>query len=432
MSRPNHTASWPELTAILLARLSVLWLLVLVSLAIPNDDTAFFALMGIAFAVTIPYSLWLRNRLHTMRFAPLQFAVDFVVTAGLIHFTGGIHSELTLLYPLIILAAGIVIPPQQAVKVTILGILAYILTTTLISRNEPMGYMPGGQQGGLPPFFSAIALRVVIFSLFGATGIYISRRCAYYGRNIRNTRSIIQTLLEKLNAGVLLLNQEGLVLSANPEACDLLRTAPEQLAGRSFAERCTTDMQSLPEHYGSSAWINRPGAPPIPAALRRTEIELPNTAVPGSKENEGTARITLLVLTDLSHPLQMERQLAQANRTAAATRFAGEMAHEIRTPLTTISASIQLLQHYEQSASTTDWLPNSPRKRDRTELFNHILGASEKMDSAVRHFVDFAEYSPADLISIIKLDSIDQNEGYIGHLNTREKGFKHGQNPDSG
>ena len=52
MSEPNHTASWPELTAILLARLAFLWLLVLLSLAMPNDDAVFYAFMGFAFILS--------------------------------------------------------------------------------------------------------------------------------------------------------------------------------------------------------------------------------------------------------------------------------------------------------------------------------------------------------------------------------------------
>lgn len=108
------------------------------------------------------------------------------------------------------------------------------------------------------------------------------------------------------------------------------------------------------------------------------------------------------------------------------------MAHEIRTPLTTISASIQLLKHDETNTTSADWRPSSPRKKDRMELFNHIMGASDQMDTVIQNFVDFAEFSPDDLLSIIKLDSIDENKSYIGHLNTIAKGFEHGQNSDRG
>ena len=130
--------------------------------------------------------------------------------------------------------------------------------------------------------------------------------------------------------------------------------------------------------------------------------------------------------------LETRRQLKKVERITAATRIAGEMAHEIRTPLTAISASVQLLRHYEDRTTSADWLPNSPRRNDRKELFNHIEHASKQMDTVVKNFVDFAEFSPADLLSIIKLDSNTENKSYIGHLNTVGRGYHDGQNSDCG
>ena len=73
--------------------------------------------MGIAFTITIPYSLWLRSKIRTFQFAPLQFLVDLIMVTGLVYFSGGIHSEFTLLYPLVILSAGIAVNPKQAAAI---------------------------------------------------------------------------------------------------------------------------------------------------------------------------------------------------------------------------------------------------------------------------------------------------------------------------
>lgn len=432
MSRQNHTTSWPELTAILLVRLSVLWLLVLLSLAIPHDHAAFYAFMGIAFTITIPYSLWLRNKVHSNRFAPLQFVADLVLVTGLIYFTGGMHSDLTLLYPLVILSAGIVAPPRQAAEITVLGILVYLLMVAMLSQNMLVDFFPAGREAGGQALYPAILLRVFAFSLFGAGSIYVSKRCDYFNEHDKDARNTAQTLLENLDAGILLLDPQGRILSANQTACALLHASPENLSTRTFPGLCVSGLSPIAEQYGQSAYLERTDAPPVPVACRRTDVELPAAAIPSTEEKEGFVKVTLLVLSDLSRPLDLERQLSQVKRITAATRIAGEMAHEIRTPLTTISASIQLLQNYEKSATSADWLPNSPRKKDRVELFSHIMGASDQMDIVIQNFVDFAEFSPADLLSIIKLDSIDENEGYIGHINTIAKGFEHGQNSDRG
>ena len=76
-------------------------------------------------------------------------------------------------------------------------------------------------------------------------------------------------------------------------------------------------------------------------------------------------------------------------------------------------------------------IPTVPRKRpsgavrryiERNRIHGHCYSA----------LVDFEDFSLAGLLSIIKLDSIDENEGYIDHLNTIAKGFEHGQNSDRG
>ncbi len=432
MSNPDHTTSWPELAAILLARLSVLWLLVLLSLAISHNDAAFYAFMGIAFIITIPYSLWLRSKLQSTRLAPLQFLADLMLVTGLIYFTGGINSDLTLLYPLVILSAGIVATPRQAAEITALGILIYVLTVAVLSQRIPVEYLPQGKQGEAQTIYPAIILRVFTFALFGAASIYVSKRCNYFNQHDQDTRNTAQTLLANLEASILLLDRQGQILFSSPAACELLHTTAEKLSTQQFTELCISGLRPIPERYGQSAYLARTDAPPLPVSYRSADIELPATAISCLEEREGTFEATLLVISDLSRLLELEQQLEKVERITAATRIAGEMAHEIRTPLTTISASIQLLKHYEEKTTAADWLPNSPRKKDRLELFSHIMGASEQMDTVIQNFVDFAEFSPSDLLSIIKLDSISENKGYIGHLNTIAKGFENGQDSDSG
>ena len=177
------STSWPELTAILLARLSVLWILVLVSLLIPNDNAIFYAFMGMAFIITIPYSLWLRSKIRTAQFAPLQFLVDLILVTGLIYFTGGVNSDLTLLYPLVILSAGIVGTPKQAARITILGIITYTLMVTVLSQNILVDYLPDGEMAESQTVYPTIILRILIFACFGLVSIYVSKRCSYVSQH---------------------------------------------------------------------------------------------------------------------------------------------------------------------------------------------------------------------------------------------------------
>jgi two-component system sensor histidine kinase PilS (NtrC family) len=426
------STSWPELTAILLARLAFLWVLVLISLAMPHDDAVFYAFMGFAFIITIPYSLWLRSKLRSTQFASLQFLVDLVLVTGLIYFTGGINSELTLLYPLVILSAGMVGTPRQAGQITFLGIAIYLLMTVLLSQGMIVEYLPDGNVAESRPIYPILLLRILMFASFGWASIYLAKRCNFISQHRNDAKDLTETLLDNLPTGIFMLNRAGRIIFANPTACEMANEPKESLCKQTFAERCTTGADISQDTYGTTAHLTRPGSSPLPISYRTADIKLPASAFANEDESQDEYAVTLLAFNDLSRSLELEHQLKQVERITAATHIAGEMAHEIRTPLTAISASIQLLEHYEQKTTAADWLPNSPRRKDRRELFDHISDATEQMDTVVKNFVDFAEFSPSDLLSIIKLDSIDENQSYIGRLNTIAKGFENGQNSDRG
>ncbi|VGO20081.1 histidine kinase dimerization/phospho-acceptor domain-containing protein [Pontiella sulfatireligans] len=433
MIAEQKTTSWPELTAILLARLGFLWLLVLISMLMPSDDASFYAFMGVAFIITIPYSLWLRSKLRSLQFAPLQFLVDLVLVTGLVYFTGGIQSDLTLLYPLVILTAGIVAPPKQAAEITVLGIIIYVLMATVLSQNLVVEYVPIGGTMAHDASKASLFLRVILFAAFGAVSIYVAKRCDYIHTHENDLQRTTHLFLNSSPAPTLMLDPEGSILGANGAACEMLNRSQEALCTIKFIDLCTSGKQPIAEVHGKSVYLSRENKPSLPVTYRTADIKLLETALLGNKGRKSKAvDITLLSFNDISESVSLNHQLKQVERITQATRIAGEMAHEIRTPLTAISASVQLLKHYEDKTTASDWLPNSPRRHERSELFAHIEDASVQMNTVIQNFIDFAEFSPQDLLSIIKLDSIGENQGYISHLNTTGRGNTNGQNSDSG
>ena len=417
----------------MLARLGVLWLIVFVCLLLPADDIAFYALMGVAFTITIPYSLWLRSKVRTVQFAPLQFAVDLVMVTGLIYFTGGAHSNFTLLFPLVILSAGIVGTPRQAAGITLLAVVIYALMIGALNGDLLPAYMPDGASPGTDASTEAIALRGLLFVMFGAASIYVAKRCDYIKAQERVLVTTTYTLLDNIPVPAMLLSEKGRILSANAPASYVLNTSREELTNRTFSELRQEPNQPIPEHFGHTAALLRDKASPLIVSYRTQDFHIPEAALFGSKRaSKEPLNVTLLIFNDITEELKIRSQLDKVERITNATRIAGEMAHEIQGPLASLSASLQLLKHYESKATAADWLPNSPRRKDRAELFNHIEDASTRIDTSIKNFVDFAEFSPQDLLSIIKLDSIDEKQGYIGHLNTIGSDLKDGQNSYSG
>jgi PAS domain-containing protein len=425
--------TWPELTAILLARLGALWLIVFISLLLPTDDIAFYAFMGIAFTVTIPYSLWLRSKIRRSQFAPLQFMVDLTMVTGLVYFSGGIHSEFTLLYPLVILSAGIVGNPKQAAVITVLAVSMYGLLAGMLANNILVAYVPDKTPLDMEAGSASIVLRSLAFAVFGGASVYIAKRCDYIEAQERVLVNTTYALLENIPVPALLLSDQGKILAANEPASYKLNISRQDLCSRSFADLRREPSQPIPESFGHSAALLREKSTPLPVAYRTRDFQISESALYGSRHAvKETIIVTLLVFNDISEELRVRRQLDKVERITNATRIAGEMAHEIQGPLASLSASLQLLKHYEAKATAADWLPNSPRRQDRIELFNHIEDASTRIDTSIKNFVDFAEFSPQDLLSIIKLDSIGEKQGYIDHLNSIGRDQTDGQNSYSG
>ncbi|MCF7847912.1 MAG: hypothetical protein K9M45_03600 [Kiritimatiellales bacterium] len=428
----EQKSTWPELAAILAVRLIVLTgFLALVTLILPSDDIAFYTFMAFAFIITIPYSLWLRNKIKATRRAPLQFLVDLILVTGLVYFTGGIGSDLTLLYPLVILSAGIVATPKQAIQITVLSIVVYLLMAGLLSQDLLAAPASEAGASALHSMYSSVILRIFTFCFFGMASVYVSRRCGYINRQEQMFRNMTEFIFQNVQAGLLLLDTEDRILIANHTACELLFQREEDLAALPFPSLIDAKTINTADSIGHAVYFKRPGGNPFPVTYHRSTVNLPASIVPRVNEKKGDVPVTILVFNDISHIIEMQVELKNAERVSAATKIAGEMAHEIRTPLTAISASIQLLAQYEKYSDATDWLPDSPKVTERAELFEHILSAVDRMDTVIQNFCDFSEYSPEDLMTIIKLDSAAEEDGYIRQFKNVERGIKNGQNSHS-
>ena len=57
-------------------------LLILFSILLKEAGTLFYTFVALSYIITIPYSLWMRNKERMRQLAPLQFLVDIVFTPG--------------------------------------------------------------------------------------------------------------------------------------------------------------------------------------------------------------------------------------------------------------------------------------------------------------------------------------------------------------
>jgi two-component system sensor histidine kinase PilS (NtrC family) len=382
--------------------------LIFLSFVMGKDSVAFYAFIAFTYIVTIPYSLWMRNQEKMRRLAPLQFLVDLVFVSGLIYFAGDIGNDfLTLLYPLIILSAGIILPLKQTVQITLLAILSYILVVLLMSQNILVQYPSAPASRQMLTSSGALLLRIALFAFFGLASAYVSRRCDYISKKEKQFGEITKIIFQNVKTGLLLLDADDCILMANDRACILLGRDESELAGKSLSSIYLRPADVKPadtDLRGASDYFRRADGSVFPVSIEDARLTLPAEAVPYTrKAAKGLVDTRILNFNDISYFLRLQSQTRQIERIKSAANMAKEMAHQIRTPLTGISGTVQLLQINLRGGDAA----NPAIANEREELCRQIVMESIRMDKVIQNFLDYAEFSPKDIRSLIQMD-IDQ------------------------
>ncbi|WP_423835184.1 sensor histidine kinase [Stutzerimonas stutzeri] len=195
----------------------------------------------------------------------------------------------------------------------------------------------------------------------------------------------LQSLLDLLPGGVIVIDGQGRVREANPVALDLLGAPLEgalwrEVIARSFSPR-SDDGHEISLKDGRRVSI----------ATRSLNIE------PGQ----------LVLLTDLTETRRLQEQLARHERLSAIGRMVASLAHQIRTPL---SSALLYASHLEQGGLSAEHQQRfAGRLKDRLNELEH----------QVRDMLVFARgdlpledrLTPAELLAGIRVAAETQLEG---------------------
>ena len=271
---------WPSLVGLMVSRLLILFCLFLVLSALgPRDAVAFYAFLALAFVINIPYALWLRSEALVKRSAPLQFLADALIITGLVHFTGGIESELALLYPLIIISAGIVVSGTLAFEVTVLCVALYSILVVL----EMSGLLPYLGPDPSPylnhdKVIQSLMLRIFVFTFFAAASNYLADRFSSQARQLGRYRGLWETLFDSIPFALFGVAKGGKLLFANSAAGKMVGHPPKLLKGRHIAEFFEEGIEEplFPEGEPSRRRLRRTNGTSLPVEVDSSPVDLSN------------------------------------------------------------------------------------------------------------------------------------------------------------
>ena len=297
-----------------------------------TDPALFFRVCIIYFFLALVY-WWALKRIRTMFDAHLAVhaVTDLVVITLLLHASGGIRSGLGILLLMPLAAAATVSGGRMAL------FFAALATFALFVENT---YWVLHYEVGLTDYFPVGLLAAGCFTVALITNRLAKRLIAnealvrQRSTDLRNQLEINRLVIRDMPGGVLVIDPEGTVRLANPEA--------ERLLGRGGVQGMPLDALAPALDAAGRRWRDARGQ-------ARSQVELNGRGVQVRLLNpSGGTQGELLMFLEDSSKLKVQ---AQQVKLAALGRLTANIAHEIRNPLSAIGHAAELLAEEAQAGA---------------------------------------------------------------------------------
>lgn len=306
----------------------------------------------------------------------LTFGIDVILISLLMGASGLSPSLFLFLYLVTIILTGLVFQLRGALLAAALSSICFTVASWFGPEVKAMSFL-----------FLLILNNLAFFAVAWLAG-YLSdqlnlfqERLQAQNLSLRVIRRLNELIVDTMPAGLLIVNQDGQVLQANPGAQNLF-----QLDGLE-GENLFSFVPELKNQIPDLSRVERSVRFEVKYS-RITEVYLLGLQVlPQTSDlNEQTY---LIVIEDLTQIRKLEFAVRQSEKMAAVGQLAAGIAHEIRNPLAGISGSIELLS---QQFST----------EDDKKLTKIILREIDRLNNLISEFLDFAkpEKPPVDTVDL--------------------------------
>ncbi|MFA9459353.1 two-component system sensor histidine kinase NtrB [Thiohalorhabdus sp. Cl-TMA] len=294
--------------------------------------------LAAALAIEVVVGSWVLYRLrvggHPLRLAGALVGGDFLAATHLVWFSGPIDGPLVFLYPLAVVSSSFLLGPGVSYYSAAAAFLLQGAGYLAVGGPEPDAAIRGLLLQGL--------LLVALAALSDGLTSRLHRheqRAQRRERDVRTLTALADQVLERVDNGLLVVEDQGGIRFTNPQADQFLYPAPA-------AELDFLNIRApeLFRHFQSWQAGSGPGSGELRGVSPRGDSDHPHVLAfrftpLGSPE--GTA--TLINLYDLTEARQRQHTQELTERLAALGRLSANLAHEIRNPLSSIQHAGQLL-----------------------------------------------------------------------------------------
>jgi two-component system sensor histidine kinase PilS (NtrC family) len=358
-------------------------------------------LAGMLFLV-LPLSLvwWLvlRSGRGLDKLIYAQLAGDVGLATGMVYFTGGADSHLTVLYLVAILLASILLSMRGALVVATTSAVLYAAASWLVN-SRPGPALAGGREASGAYSVLAVTLEIAFFYSAAVLSGYLARRMGVFGARLRSAatelakvKMDIRFIMENMSSGFMIVDAEGRIAEFNGSASRMLAVPAAEAIGRRAEEVIGPVSRDLASKIAAALADGVEEERGEARALTREGREVP-LGVSISVLRDGSAtRGVVVICQDLTDVKRMAERMRLADRLAALGELSAALAHEIRTPLASICGSVEMLRDSHAADG------------ENGKLLSLVIKESDRLKSIIDHFLEFARSRPSRMRDVA-LDS---------------------------
>jgi two-component system sensor histidine kinase PilS (NtrC family) len=333
-------------------------------------------------------SVWEEYKLQAIT----QIFTDLAFVTAVVYVTGGIDTVFNLLYFLVIIVAGILLPRYWAYLTAAVSFILYglLLELCYFDKLPSFQFSPRGE-------LKSLAV-VVLSNFFGYLAVAhlasaLAAKLRQAGRELQDKRgellslqALHESMVHSVRSGLMTTDLEGRITLVNTPGQKLLERTPSSVFGRHVSELF---LDRLPVLAASSAQGEVRGL--TPAGVEKT---FGVTVTPLADAAQGILGY-LYTFDDRTELRRLEREIRMRDRLAAVGRLAAGIAHEIRNPLASIAGSIKMLPQM------------SPFNDEQKVLVDIITRESARLNDIITDFLVYSreksyKFSRIDLLPLLE------------------------------
>ena len=275
-----------------------------------------------------------------------QLFFDLVLASTVIFVTGGKSSPFIFLYVLIIIYSSIALTKLASYVTALVSGLVYVLIVFYQIRAE-VPIDPGQSIWSSVSEWGEIGLVSTYFHLTGFLLVailsgYLSERFRTAGRelgeserSLRILQNLHENIIQSLTSGVITLNLDGKIISANRTGLEILGISGEdKILGKDLGQFMTgLHLEDLVSKKREQMLYTAPDGRMVTLGFSSSDL----------KDTDDKTHGYIIIFQDLTEVKELEDRLRTSEKMALLGQLAAGLAHELRNPLSAISGAVEIL-----------------------------------------------------------------------------------------